>query len=128
MAPDGNSYEYKIDLGELVEFKVEFQLNNYSKEKKSFAIEGYMGYISNLIKYEIYNQQGELERFTLQGKEKKTFKIDNRNRNYLIKIDDFNEQFSTGGGGSGVIDSLYLIDDEGSATNIVKLRDMGIDK
>lgn len=121
IAPDGNSYKYKIVDGELDEFECEFNLINYSRKTKYFTVEGY---INELVRFEIYNKQDELIQFFLRGKGTENYRIDNEN--YNIKIYGLDKHFS--GGGRGIIDSLILIDDEGNSTKIVKLRDRGIEK
>lgn len=121
IAPDGNSYTYKIVDGELVEFEYEFNLTNYSREAKYFTIEGY---INDLVRFEIYDKQDELIQYFLRGKGTENYKLNLKNVN--IKIYGLDKLFSAGGGGR--VDSLTLIDDEGNSTKAIKLRDRGIDK
>lgn len=117
----GNSYQYTIVNGELEEFECEFSLTNYSREAKHFSV---AGYINNITKFEIYNKQGELAKFYLHSKGSSIYKINNDN--FEIKVNSIDmQQYS---GGSGIIDSLILIDDNGNSTKIKKLRDRGIDK
>ncbi|MBH1942573.1 hypothetical protein I5677_16900 [Mobilitalea sibirica] len=121
IAPSGNTYEYKIVEGEIEEFKFEFKLTNYSEEVKQFSI---VGFNDNIAGIEMYNKQREIVQFEIHGKETRIYKIDLGN--YIIEVKGIGKIKNYAS--RGIINSLLLLNDNGNETEIVKLRDMGIDK
>lgn len=81
LAPNGNSYKYKIVNGEVVDFECEFTLINYSRKDKHFVVEGY---INDLVRFEIYDKQDELIRSFLRGKGSENYRFNNNNFNIKI--------------------------------------------
>lgn len=115
-------YKYNIKNGELEEFSYEFELTNYADEIKEFSLDVEFG-DDNIYEFEIYDKQGELAKFNINGKESRRYIINLDD--YMIKVSGADNQHHIGS--SGIIDSIILLDSEGNRVKVVKLNGIVIE-
>jgi hypothetical protein len=111
-----SSLNYRSDAKGFVEFAAEFELTNYSLEKKTFhiTIDDFSYREDGTDVINIYTFDGEWATFELDSKETKFFSLSLDNYNVIGGIGN---QYRSG---DGVISALILRDDTG---NKVKLED-----
>jgi hypothetical protein len=107
--PENSSINYSTKDKELVEFTDEFELINYSNEKRTFyiSIDRYLYRQDGIEAISFYTINGEKAVFQLEGNETKFFSL-NLNDYKVVGGRRFQN-----GSESGTIEEIVLTDDEG---------------
>lgn len=106
--PAHSSMDYRYEDNKFVEFTAEFELTNYSDEKKTFylSIDSSFYREDGIDPISFYNFDGERAVFELEGNETKSF---------LLSLDNYNvvwDRNLQGGSGSGIVEEIVLSSDK----------------
>lgn len=114
---------YRSENFEFTEFTAEFELTNYSNEKKTFYItldnRGYRD--EGVDEINFYSIHGEQAKFELEGRQTRTFLLDLEN--YDVKGGRKYES----GSGNGTIQDIILTDDTGDQVKLNYENFIGIE-
>jgi hypothetical protein len=119
----GSRLDYKAEDKKFVEFAAEFELTNYSNEKKTFHLK---------IDNPFYREDGidEINFYTFEGKQA-IFELDSHEtKSYLLSLDKYHiiggREFQSGSG-SGIIQEIVLMDDKGNKVRLDSNNFFGIE-
>lgn len=119
-----NSLYYKYENSEIIEFRAEFELTNYSNEKKTFyiSIKSHSLREQGLDFIDFYTACGERAVFELEGNETRTF---------LINLDDYETitglTYAGRGSSSSGVYQIVLTDEKGNKVLLDKNIFFGIE-
>ncbi|HYE10779.1 MAG TPA: hypothetical protein VEF53_11420 [Patescibacteria group bacterium] len=114
---------YKAEDKKFVEFKAEFELTNYSNEKRTFyiIIDNPFYREDGVDEINFYTFDGKQAIFELEGKEKKSF---------LLSLDNYHvaggREFQSGSG-NGTIQKIVLMNDNGNKVRLESNNFFGIE-
>ena len=120
---DDSNMKFQSRDNKFVEFSAEFELTNYSSEKKTFHLSIDSPYYreEGVEEIEFYTLDGKLAFFEIGGNETKLFQLD---------LDEYNitggRQFQNGSGG-GIIQEILLFDDKGDTIRLDVQNFQGIE-
>jgi hypothetical protein len=120
---NGSSMNYQAKDKKFVEFTAEFELTNYSNEKKIFhiIIDSPFYREDGIDEINFYTFDGKQAIFELEGKEKKTF---------LLSLDNYHvvggKEFQSGSG-NGTIQEIVLMNDKGNKVRLESNNFFGIE-
>lgn len=112
--PRGSSLNCMSSDGNFIEFTAEFELTNYSNQKKTFHV---------IIDNPFYKEDGieEIGFYTFDGK-RAIFELDRKEtKAFSLSLDDYNVVGEGGfqnGSGSGVISEIVLTNDKGNQVRL----------
>lgn len=120
---NGSNMNYKSKHNKFVEFTAEFQLTNYSNEKKTFylSIDSPFYRKDGTEAISFYTVDGKRAIFELESKETKPFSL---------SLDHYNivggRRFQNGGG-SGIVEEIVLTNDQGDKVRLDRNYFFGIE-
>ncbi len=118
-----SNINYKSKFNKLVEFTSEFELTNYSNEKKTFylSIDSPFYMKDGIEEIRFYTFDGKPAIFELESKETKPFSL---------SLDHYNimggRRFQNGGG-SGIVEEIVLTNDQGDKVRLDRNYFFGIE-
>lgn len=106
---DNSNMVYSCENNEYIDFIAEFELTNYSKEKKTFyiSIDSPFFRSEDIEKISFYTFENKQAIFELKSNETKFFSLSSENYNVM------GGRKSLNGGGSGIVQEIILTNDKG---------------
>ncbi len=118
-----SNMEYKSQNYKFVEFSAEFELMNYSDEKKTFHLSIDSPYYreDGVEKIEFFTSDGKRADFQIEANETKLFELD------IVDYDIKGGRQSLNGSGGGIVHEIVLFDDTGHAIRLDGQNFQGIE-
>ncbi|WP_099191922.1 hypothetical protein [Tepidibacter mesophilus] len=121
--PANSSMDYRLENNKFVKFTAEFELTNYSDEKKTFylSIDSSFDREDGIEYISFYTFDGELAVFELEGNETKSF---------LLSLDNYNVTWDKNlenASGGGTVQELILTSDKGHKVRLDNRNFLGFE-
>ncbi|WP_248482212.1 hypothetical protein [Tepidibacter aestuarii] len=121
--PKHSNINYSYEDNKFVEFTAQFELTNYSDEKKTFylSIDNHFHRKDGIEPISFYTFDGKRVVFELRGNETKSF---------LLNLDNYNviwDRNFGSGSGSGIVDEIVLTSDKGDKVRIGNRNFFGVE-
>jgi len=118
-----SSMDYRSEDNRFIEFIAEFELTNYSDEKKTFYLSITNPYDreEGIEEIRFYNNDGKQAKFGLDGNQTKSFSVG------LDNYDVIGGRGFQNGSGSGIVQEILLTDDEGNKVRLDSENFFGVE-